>query len=89
MTMYGSAMTDRAAGPRRGQTLHGAGGRRIGTIDAVFADYLLVRTAGLLPVDLYVPRSEVRDEDGRLAVEVGPDQAYEAWHRPLKRVTHD
>ena len=25
----------------------------------MFADYLLVRTAGLLPVDLYVPRPEV------------------------------
>ena len=84
-------MSDRAAGPefRRGQRLLGAGGRRIGTVDAVFADYLLVRTAGLLPVDLYVPRSEISDEDGRLTVEAGPDQAHQAWHRPLKRVTHD
>ena len=45
--------------PRRGQKLLAADGRRIGTVDAVFADYLLVRTSGLLPVDLYVPRNEV------------------------------
>jgi hypothetical protein len=82
-------MSEERLGPRRGQALHGAGGRRIGTVDAVFADYLLVRTAGLLPVDLYVPRTEIREEDGHLAVEAGPDQAYQAWHRPLKRVTHD
>ena len=76
--------------PERGQRLIGAGGHRIGTVDAVFADYLLVRTGGLLPVDLYVPRSEVVvDEAGRLAVALDPDAAYEAWHRPLKRVTHD
>ena len=31
----------------------------IGRVDAVFVDYLLVRTSGLLPVDLYVPRPEV------------------------------
>lgn len=79
-----------AAEPRRGQKLYGTGGRRIGTIDAVFADYLLVRTAGLLPVDLYVPRPEVRtDELGRLSVEASPREAYEAWHRPLRRATHE
>jgi hypothetical protein len=75
--------------PERGQRLHGAAGRRIGTVDAVFADYLLVRTAGVLPVDLYVPRSEVSAADGRLSVGRTPAEAYEAWHRPLKRVTHD
>jgi hypothetical protein len=76
--------------PERGQRLVGAGGRRIGTVDAVFADYLLVRTSGLLPVDLYVPRSEVTvGAGGGLQVAVGPREAYDAWHRPLKRVTHD
>ena len=35
--------------PARGQKLLGTGARRIGTVDAVFADYLLVRTSGLLP----------------------------------------
>ena len=49
-----------------GATLRGARGRRIGTVDAVFADYLLVRTAGLLPVDLYVPRPGA---DGRVQVD--------------------
>lgn len=77
------------AEPRRGQPLQGTGGRRIGTIDAVFADYLLVRTAGLLPVDLYVPRSELSAVEAHAAsVERTPDEAYQAWHRPLRRVEH-
>ena len=75
--------------PRIGAVLHGPGGRRIGRVDAVFADYLLVRTTGLLPVDLYVPRAEVTAEGDRLDVEVAPDEAYERWHRPLKRAPHD
>jgi hypothetical protein len=83
-------MTQQTGAPARGQKLMGAGGRRIGTVDAVFADYLLVRTGGLLPVDLYVPRSEVSADDaGRPSVALGPDEAYHAWHRPLKRVSHD
>jgi hypothetical protein len=74
----------------RGQRLVGKGGRRIGTVDAVFADYLLVRTAGLLPVDLYVPRADVARGPGEdLSVDATPEEAYEAWHRPLKRVAHD
>ena len=79
-----------AADPQRGQKLVGADGRRIGTVDAVFADYLLVRTSGLLPVDLYVPRNEVQsDTRGRLTVGKSPHDAYHAWHRPLKRAPHD
>ena len=77
------------ATPRRGQKVLGADWRRIGTIDAVFADYLLVRTSGLLPVDLYVPRNEVSDQDGRLRIEIDAATAYERWHRPLKRAPHD
>ena len=73
----------------RGATLRGTRGARIGTVDAVFADYLLVRTAGLLPVDLYVPRLEVASENGRLTVDCGTDEAYARWHRPLKRAPHD
>ena len=72
-----------------GARLIGRGNRRIGIVDAVFADYLLVRTAGLLPIDLYVPRSEVADADGRLRVEASPAEAYARWHRPLKRAPHD
>jgi len=75
--------------PRVGSALRGAGGRRIGTIDAVFADYLLVRTAGALPVDLYVPRPAVSTDGDRLTVDCGPDEAYERWHRPLKQAPHD
>ena len=79
-----------AATPRRGQKLLSQDGRRIGTVDAVFADYLLVRTSGLLPVDLYVPRTEVAaDAQGRLAVGKSSHDAYHAWHRPLKRAPHD
>lgn len=74
---------------RPGTALRGAGGRRIGTVDAVFADYLLVRTAGLLPIDLYVPRNEVQVEGERLTVEAGSRDAYERWDRPLKRAPHD
>ena len=82
-------MKDDTGTPTRGQRLVGTGGQRIGTVDAVFADYLLVRTHGLLPVDLYVPRTEVTaDERGHLSVALERDAAYEAWHRPLKRVEH-
>jgi hypothetical protein len=83
-------MNETAVPPRRGQRLLSRDGRRIGTVDAVFADYLLVRTGGLLPVDLYVPRVEVEPDDGgRLVVDKTPHDAYHAWHRPLKRAPHD
>jgi hypothetical protein len=76
--------------PARGQKLMGTEGHKIGTVDAVFADYLLVRTGGLLPVDLYVPRTDVTiGPDGRPTVDATPAAAYEAWHRPLRRVSHD
>lgn len=74
---------------RKGVTLRGPRGTRIGRVDAVFADYLLVRTAGLVPVDLYVPRTEVVTEGGHLTVDCGRDEAYARWHRPLKRAPHD
>jgi hypothetical protein len=75
---------------RRGQPLRGAGGKRIGTVDAVFADYLLVRTRGLLPVDLYVPRTEVSsDQGGNPQVSRSGAEAYAAWHRPLKKAPHE
>jgi hypothetical protein len=65
-------------------------GRVIGHVDAAFVDYLLVRTRGILPVDLYVPRSNVEPLDGgRLRVNMNAKQAYEAWHRPLRKAPHD
>ena len=76
------------AEPRVGASLLGRRGRRIGRVDAVFADYLLVRTAGLVPVDLYVPRPEVDASSERLSVDASPGEAYERWHRPLKRAPH-
>lgn len=72
-----------------GAPLYGAGGRRIGTVDAVFADYVLVRTASLVPVDLYVPRPEVTTSADRLRVGVGRGEAFDRWHRPLKRAPHE
>jgi hypothetical protein len=75
--------------PRIGSRIIGPGRERIGTVDAVFADYLLVRTGGLLPVDLYVPRSDVATAgDGSLSVSVSGGEAYQRWHRPLKRAPH-
>jgi hypothetical protein len=74
--------------PRPGAALRGRRGRRIGTVDAVFADYLLVRTAGLLPVDLYVPRPETAAGERGVTVDADPREAYERWHRPLKRAPH-
>ena len=85
-----ATMTTPAPEPIRvGARVHGAGGRRIGRVDAVFADYLLVRTAGLLPVDLYVPRPEIAVAGDRLNVEASSREAYDRWHRPLKRSPHD
>jgi hypothetical protein len=81
-------MTSDVPAPRVGAAIRGARNRRIGTIDAVFADYLLVRTAGVLPVDLYVPRPEVTADGDRLVVDCGPEEAYARWHRPLKRAPH-
>jgi len=74
---------------RSGQRLLDGNGRRIGRVEGVFADYLLVRTGGLLPVDLYVPRSEVATSGETLRVERSRSAAYDAWHRPLKRAPHD
>ncbi|MEO5986867.1 MAG: hypothetical protein ABIW50_06825 [Candidatus Limnocylindria bacterium] len=73
----------------RGSRLSGHDGARIGVVDAVFADYLLVRTRGLIPVDLYVPRADVSDTNGGPSVEATPSEAYERWHRPLKKAPHD
>lgn len=73
----------------RGARLVGRGGTRIGTVDAVFADYLLVRTSSLVPIDLYVPRREVSVADGTLSVDCTRAEAYDRWHRPLKRAPHD
>lgn len=72
-----------------GARLVGTENVRIGTVDAVFADYLLVRTAGFMPTDLYVPRPEVTVGSDRLSVDGSPSEAYERWHRPLKRAPHD
>lgn len=74
---------------RRGDRLLGPRGRRIGRVDAVFADYLLVRSGWILPVDLYVPSDAISRRDGRLRVELDRRAAYDAWHRPLKHAPHE
>jgi hypothetical protein len=79
-------------GAEPGWAVLDAVGRRIGQVDAVFADYLLVRTRGLLPVDLYVPvtATSAGEQPGTLLVDA-PDRdvAYRRWHRPLKRAPHE
>ena len=84
-------MTETPAAPeiKPGDRVLGPRGRRIGRVDAVFADYLLVRSGLILPVDLYVPRDAITVGDGRLRVELDRRAAYEAWHRPLKRAPHE
>ena len=84
-------MTDPTAlQPRIGASVFGTSGRRLGTVDAVFVDYLLVRTATLVPVDLYLPVDAATNEStDRVVVEASADEAYERWHRPLKSVAHD
>lgn len=82
-------MTTPQPEPPRGARLLGRDGAPIGTVDAVFADYLLVRTRNLLPVDLYVPRSELAiDDDGAWRVDATADEGYRRWHRPLRRAPH-
>ncbi len=73
----------------RGWRVFSGDGHQIGQVDAVFADYILVRTSGLLPVDLYVPSDAIlAAADGRVSVRSSGEQAYERWHRPLKRAPH-
>ncbi len=73
-----------------GSSVFGSEGRLLGRVDAVFADYLLVRTSGLVPVDLYVPLSALAGAEGdRVALGEPSDGAYQRWHRPLRRAPHD
>ena len=74
--------------PRPGARAFGRDGKRIGTVDALFVDYLLIRTTGL-PVDLYVPRTALTaTQDARVTIDATRDEAYERWHRPLKQAPH-
>lgn len=74
--------------PALGAEIFGNTGRSIGRVESVFADYLLVRTASVLPVDLYIPRPDLGTVDGRLVVEVDAKEAYRRWHRPLRSAPH-
>lgn len=83
--------TSSAGSPAPGWDVLDAAGRTIGRVDAVFADYLLVRTRGLLPVDLYVPRNAitVAEPETLIVAADNADEAYRSWHRPLKQAPHD
>lgn len=73
-----------------GASVFGSDGRQLGRVDAVFADYLLVRTSAPVPVDLYVPTSAIAGTEGDRVLLGEPARgAYERWHRPLKRAPHD
>lgn len=73
----------------RGWRVFGSDGHLLGQVDGVFADYLLVRTLGLLPVDLYVPVDAISaSAEGRVLIAADADGAYQRWHRPLKRAPH-
>jgi hypothetical protein len=74
----------------RGFAVIGSDGRRIGTVDAVYVDYLLVRTAGLVPLDLYIPMPSVAGvEGGSVHVTATRDEVEErGWRRPLRRAPH-
>ena len=74
---------------RPGARVVGQRGARIGTVDAVFADYLLVRTPGPLPIDLYVPRPSLTDDGGVLRADCAAAEARHRWHRPLRRAPHE
>ena len=84
-------VSERSASPaRRGWHVFSRDGHLLGRVDAVFSDYLLVRTAGLLPVDLYVPIDGIVAADkGRVVLTAVGGEAYDRWHRPLKRAPHD
>jgi hypothetical protein len=72
-----------------GARVFGSDGRQLGRVDAAFADYLLVRTTTLVPVDLYVPLSAVVGNQGdRVLLGEPAEGAYDRWHRPLKRAPH-
>lgn len=82
-------MNDAAGAIQPGTALSDAAGRRIGTVDAVFVDYLLVRTSAIVPVDVYVPIAETSaGQEGGLRVAVPREEAIDRWHRPLKRAPH-
>lgn len=85
-------MTGPEAEPAKGWRVLDAEERLIGTVDAVFADYLLVRTRGFLPVDLYVPRTAITPAaapETAVAAAADEDEAYRSWHRPLKQAPHE
>ena len=83
-------MNDRTALPMEiGWQVFSRDGHLLGRVDAVFADYLLVRTGGLLPVDLYVPSDGIiAAAHGRVVLRAAGHEAYERWHRPLKKAPH-
>ena len=90
MHAYSVRVSDGAPHVEPGFAVVGSDGRRIGTVDAVYVDYLLVRTAGLIPLDLYVPMPSIAGIEGRsVRVSATRDEVDErGWRRPLRRAPH-
>jgi hypothetical protein len=87
---YSVPVSDGAPHVEPGFAVVGSDGRRIGTVDAVYVDYLLVRTAGLVPLDLYIPMPSIASvEAGSVRVSATRDEVDDhGWRRPLRRAPH-
>jgi uncharacterized protein (TIGR02271 family) len=71
--------------PRSGMDVIGADGEKIGEVDAVEADYFVVRKGFFFPEDHYIPFSAISsyDADNRVSLSVTRDQALEQdWATP-------
>jgi hypothetical protein len=84
------SLRDRTGPIAPGWPVIGRDGGRIGTVDGVFVDYLLVRSASILPIDLYIPADAIRGtEDARVMIDASTKEAKDRWRRPLRKAPHD
>ena len=81
-----AARTDRRDEIAPGAVVHDGNGEEVGRVDAVFADYLLVR-GGFPPVDVHVPTGAIRSAgQGRVEIDVDKDRVSDGiWDRPPMR----
>lgn len=65
--------------PEKGMTIVGSDGMRIGVIDLVEANYVIVRSGGLFPQDHFIAISDIvaQDADGALRLSMPADEALE------------
>jgi uncharacterized protein (TIGR02271 family) len=67
---------------RPGMDVHGSDGQKVGTIQEVFADYVIVEKGFFFPKDYYIPVSAIAnaDDDGNVYLSVTKDQAlHQGW----------